>query len=384
VLLIDDQPLIGEAVRRMLAGESDIDYFYLSDPTKALEKAQEIGPTVILQDLVMPQIEGLDIVKQFRAHVPTREIPMIVLSTKEEATTKEKAFGVGANDYLVKLPDRLELLARIRYHSKGYINLLERNQAYQKLAESQKLLADEVASAAKYVQSLLPEKITQGPLRTDWRFVPATYLAGDTFGYHWLDNDHFACYLLDVTGHGVASALLSVSVLNAIRAQALPGVDFLDPGQVITGMNKRFQMSQHSEKCFTAWYGVINTKEREIRFAGGGHPPALLFSGNSADDAKLEMLSSTGPVVGTFDDFDFATDSAKLGPYSLLYVYSDGVHEIKLANVTRTWPMTDFFKWMEQKPKPGASKMDELMEHTKVLSGEEHWEDDFSIVEIVL
>ena len=88
----------------------------------------------------MPEVDGLDLVTQFRTQDFTREIPMIVLSTKEEATTKAKAFAVGANDYLVKLPDRIELLARIRYHSKGYINLLQRNEAYRALAEQRQRL----------------------------------------------------------------------------------------------------------------------------------------------------------------------------------------------------------------------------------------------------
>ena len=145
VLLIDDQPMIGEAVRRLIASESDISYHYLKDPTKAIETADAIKPTVILQDLVMPEMDGLDVVKLFRANESTREIPMIVLSTKEEATTKAQAFALGANDYLVKLPDKLELIARIRYHSKGYIAQLERNEAYQQLEKSQKLLASEVA-----------------------------------------------------------------------------------------------------------------------------------------------------------------------------------------------------------------------------------------------
>ena len=124
VLLIDDQPMIGEAVRRMLAGEPDIVFHYNRDAAKALEEADRLKPTVILQDLVMPDIDGLTLVKTFRAHEPTRETPLIVLSTKEEPTVKAEAFALGANDYIVKLPDRLELLARIRYHSKGYINLL--------------------------------------------------------------------------------------------------------------------------------------------------------------------------------------------------------------------------------------------------------------------
>src|SRR3954469_18785074 len=172
VLLIADQPMIGEAVRRMLASEADIVFHYCKDATRAVEEAVKVAPTVILQDLVMPEIDGLTLVKQFRAIDSTRETPLIVLSTKEEATTKAEAFALGANDYIVKLPDRLELLARIRYHSKGYINLLQRNEAFQALEASQKLLANEVTQAAKYVRSLLPEKRTKGPIRTDWRFIP--------------------------------------------------------------------------------------------------------------------------------------------------------------------------------------------------------------------
>ncbi|HVT05133.1 MAG TPA: adenylate/guanylate cyclase domain-containing protein [Thermoanaerobaculia bacterium] len=137
VLLVDDQPMIGEAVRRMLDGEPDVVFHYCSDPTTALAMAASIKPTVILQDLVMPQIDGLTLVRYFRANPFTRETPLIVLSTKEEPKTKADAFAFGANDYMVKLPDKLELIARIRYHSRGYINLLERNEAFHALMESQ-------------------------------------------------------------------------------------------------------------------------------------------------------------------------------------------------------------------------------------------------------
>jgi sigma-B regulation protein RsbU (phosphoserine phosphatase) len=381
VLLIDDQPMIGEVVRRMIAGEPDIDYHYLSDPTKAIELAQEIHPTVILQDLVMPQIEGLELVKQFREVEALREIPMIVLSSKEEATTKAQGFAVGANDYLVKPPDRIELLARIRYHSKGYIALLQRNEAYRRLKESQEHLASEVASAAKYVQSLLPPKIEEGPVKSDWRFIPSALLSGDTFGYHWIDDQHFGFYLLDVVGHGVGAALLSVSVLNAIRSGSLPGVDFTDPGQVMTALNARFQMSQQAEKCFTAWYGVYDLPTREIRYAGGGHPPALLLTGESEATAKLEEMASTGPVIGPFEEMEYATDTVKLGPYAVAYVYSDGVYEIKLPD-GKTWPYKDFTAYVMRPDDRKVSLMDRLMTHTLEISGQKSWEDDFSIFEL--
>ena len=155
VLLVDDQAMVGEAVRRMLAAETDIAFHYCNDPAKAIQLAGEIAPTIILVDLVMPQIDGLTLVRFMRANAAVREIPIIVLSTTEDPKVKADAFTMGANDYIVKLPDRLELLARVRHHSQGYINLLDKNAAFKALQESQKALelAKETAEAATRAKS---------------------------------------------------------------------------------------------------------------------------------------------------------------------------------------------------------------------------------------
>src|SRR5262245_37853335 len=174
VLLIDDQAIVGETVRRMLAGEPNLEYRFCPDPAAAIDAANEFQPTVILQDLVMPDIDGLQLVKFFRANPATRDTPLVVLSSKEEPVIKARAFALGANDYLVKLPDRLEVVARIRYHSRGYIALLERNEAYRALAEKQRELAAEVNRAAQYVRSLLPAPLKSGSVGIDWKFVPST------------------------------------------------------------------------------------------------------------------------------------------------------------------------------------------------------------------
>jgi sigma-B regulation protein RsbU (phosphoserine phosphatase) len=107
----------------------------------------------------MPDLDGLTLLKFMRANPATREVPVIVLSSKEEPVTKAEAFGLGANDYLVKLPDPVELIARVRHHSGGYIAQLERNEAFAALERSQKALARELAQAAAYVRSLLPEPV---------------------------------------------------------------------------------------------------------------------------------------------------------------------------------------------------------------------------------
>ena len=142
VLLVDDQQLIAEAVRRLLAGHDDIEFYYCSDPAMAIKEVLRIRPTVILQDLVMPDIDGLTLLKYYRAHPDIRNIPVIVLSVKEEPKVKSEAFYLGANDYLVKLPDEVELVARLRYHSKAYVYQLQRDEAFKALQESQQRLAE--------------------------------------------------------------------------------------------------------------------------------------------------------------------------------------------------------------------------------------------------
>jgi PleD family two-component response regulator len=142
VLLIDDQAMVGEAVRRMLAGEGDVNFHYCQDPTQAIRIATEIHPTVILQDLVMPEIDGLTLLRFFRANPATRLIPMIVLSTKEEPKIKAEAFALGANDYLVKLPDERSLprssrVPRAAAHRAGEI----RAPAAQRAAEADRRAA---------------------------------------------------------------------------------------------------------------------------------------------------------------------------------------------------------------------------------------------------
>jgi two-component system, chemotaxis family, response regulator WspR len=135
VLLIDDQPIVVEAIRRMLEGEPDIQFHSCTDVALALPRARALEPSVILQDLVMPGVDGFTLVRFFRADPSTATIPIVVLSSKEDPRDKSRAFEVGASDYVVKIPDRIELLARIRAHSRSFLAQRERDAAYRALDE---------------------------------------------------------------------------------------------------------------------------------------------------------------------------------------------------------------------------------------------------------
>lgn len=378
VLLVDDQVMIGEAVRRMLASEPDIRYRSLTNPLEAMAAAKEFRPTVILSDLVMPQMNGLDLVTEFRADEATAQIPLIVLSSMEEARTKAEAFRRGANDYLVKLPDRLELLARIRHHSAGYVSALQRDAAYEALRQSQQMLADDLAQAARYVQSLLPEPLT-GRLEAAWRFIPSAALGGDAFGYHWLDPETFAVYLLDVSGHGVGSALLSVSVLNTLRMGLMRKTDFADPGQVLARLNDTFPMQENGGKFFTLWYGVYRPARRELRWAGGGHPPAIAF----APGESPRLLESTGPIPGIFPGQAYPTQTQVLPPGTRLFVFSDGLYELRLQD-GRVLGLPDLLTELIVAVSMDQDPMSAALARAQRLQGGTDFADDVSAVELRL
>jgi len=373
VLLVDDQAIIGEAVRRMLAPQADIAFHFCQDPLKAIEVAIAVRPTVILQDLVMPGKDGLDLVREYREREETREIPLIVLSSKEEATTKAEAFGRGANDYLVKLPDPIEVVARIRHHSRGYIALLERNEAFRRLADSERHMASELQTASRYVQSLLDPPIEHERLRTRWVFIPSAQLGGDTIGHFWIDPDRFAFYVIDVCGHGVGPALLSVSAMSLIRS--LPFEEITDPKTVLERLNANFPMSRHNGMFFTMWYGVIDFTRGELVWSGGGHPPAVVVR----RDGSWERLDSQGLMIGVLPEIGNPNDTRPISPGDRIYLYSDGVFELQRPDGSM-WSIEEY---LERLVAPGDdARVDRIRALTAEIRGRDEYDDDYSIMEV--
>ncbi|HED19873.1 MAG TPA: diguanylate cyclase [Gammaproteobacteria bacterium] len=141
VLLVDDQAMVAEGIRRMIADEPDIEFHYCPDPRQAVKQAVAVRATVILQDLVMPDVDGMTLVRFYRNNPTTRDVPVIVLSSKDDPQVKSDAFANGATDYLVKLPEKVELLARIRAHAKAYLAQKERDDAYKAMKEMKEELS---------------------------------------------------------------------------------------------------------------------------------------------------------------------------------------------------------------------------------------------------
>ena len=389
VLLIDDQAIVGEAVRRMIASQGACEYRSVQDPAQAIAVAVEFKPTVILQDIEMPGINGLELLPQYRAHEALRDVPVIMLTGKEDPAVKADAFARGASDYLVKLPHPMELVARIRHHSRGYRFQLERNAAFEALARSEAHMKAEIHRAAAYVRSLLDPPLTDGAVHADWRFVPCEALGGDVFGYHWIDEDHLAAYVIDVSGHGVGPALMGVSAMNLIRSGSLERDQVLDPTRTLQALNGAFQMARHDGMYFTIWYGVYDRRTRELAWAGGGHPPAFLRRGG-----ELRKLDSTTFMIGVVDEYDAPTMRTTLEPGDRLYIFSDGVFELHMQD-GGIWGLDRLEELMRADAR--GSMLDLVVRETTRVTLEGRgvaatdipadtsgvaWDDDFSLIEL--
>lgn len=328
VLLIDDQPMIGEGIRRMLANERDIIFHYCRDPTKALTMAQYAQPTVILQDLVMPDLDGLTLVRFLRAQdAPTQNVPLIVLSSREDPITKAEAFKLGANDYLVKLPDQKELIARIRYHSKAYINFLKRLEAEEKLKEENLRLSAELDVTRRLQQMILPkqEELQQiRPLDIAGFMEPASDVGGDY--YDVLQSEEgIKIGIGDVTGHGLESGVVMIMLQTAIRTLMMGNES--DPVQFLDVINRTIYDNVqriNSDKNLTLI--LLNYHNNCLRLSGQ-HESVICV--RASGEIELIDTIDLGFPIGLDEDIaDFiAEKEIYLNSGDGVVLYTDGITE---------------------------------------------------------
>lgn len=234
----------------------------------------------------------------------------------------------------------------------------------------------DLRKASNYVLSLLPAPLTTGPVRAEWRFLPSTQLGGDAFGYDWLDPGTFVFYLFDVSGHGVGSAMHSVTVLNVLRQRALPDVDFGNPADVLSSLNARFQMDSHSGMYFTMWYGVYRTADRSLSYSSAGHHPAFLVP---SDRRESHPLGSPALMIGMMPDSQYEVHQTTVPPGSALYLFSDGVVEIETKDETQ-WSLSDFRPLLLEAPHPGTSEAERLYQAVRQAAKPGPFDDDFSLM----
>jgi phosphoserine phosphatase RsbU/P len=338
----------------------------------ALESVAATPPDVILLDILMPGLDGVEVLGRLKADPATAHIPVIMLSALDDEQGIARCIEMGAEDYLAKPFNPVFLRARL-----GACMEKKRLRDREKAA-LEKLFA-QLAEAARYVESLLPAFLS-GTVTTEWCFQPSAELGGDAFGYHWLDSDHLAIYLLDVCGHGVGAALLSVAVLNALRNETLPGIHFSRPAEVLAALNRTFPMKSQNDQFFTMWYGVYCPSKRELAFASGGHPPAILLVPGPGGKPQVVPLSTQGLTVGLREEARFMTATHQVPPGTRLMVFSDGVYEI-FQEGDCPGTRDEFFESFSL-PEVQNLRPRERFRRAQQARGADVLEDDFSFVEL--
>ena len=261
------------------------------------------------------------------------------------------------------------------------VDISEEVAARELLAQREsenRMLADrlqaEIRNAAAYVASILPGDL-HGPVEVTSRYLPSLDLGGDGFHYRWLDDDHLNVYLIDVSGHGIRPALLSISVQNIIRSGSLPNETLLNPDRVLDKLNTLFQMDKQGDTYFTIWYGVYQRSTRTLRYASAGHPPAVVLD-HDGDSVTATRLSTPASPVGMFAGTVYGCASCTVPAGGQVLLYSDGAFEF----VGTPFFERDFVSLCtEVAAQPGWS-LDDLTTRLRMLSPSGDFDDDCALV----
>lgn len=351
LLVVDDD----ESNREVLSKRLQLEGFRVAvaeDGGRAIELLRSRRFDLILLDVLMPGQSGLDILGELRRLHPATELPVIMTTALDETSTVVEALQRGANDYVSKSLDFPVVLARIEAHlslKRAVEDVLrlersleQRNHdltgANARLAEANRRMQRDLKTAARIQETFLPRSEPQFPqARFAWHYRPCEELAGDGLNVFALDHRHAALYVFDVSGHGVASALLSVTLSrtlsppsdpsSVLRPKAGPrsagaGGTSVPPAEVADVLNRMFPFDEATEQYFTMVYGVLDMATGQFRYVSAGHPGAVHLE--AAGGGRIVECRSfpIGMAEQPYEEHVLA-----LNPGDRLVLYTDGILE---------------------------------------------------------
>ncbi len=332
LLIVDDNPVDRKILGGVLKKEG-YDLVVAGDGEAALAAVGKQRPDLILLDVIMPGLSGYEVCGRLKADAATADIPVLFLSGLSEAKDKVKGLNAGGLDYISKPFDTEEVLARVRAH----LELLHLNRDLQRanreLEARQKQVDKDLAAAAEIQRTLLPRrKASISTIDMAWKFLPCETVGGDLFNVLRLDENHWAVYMIDVTGHGVPAAMVSVSVSHLMdpnNGQLVktaihepPYYRLASPAEVITGLDEAYSPGR-LDKLFSVSYMVLNVRTGALQYSNAAHPYPLLVRATG----KTELLRIGGTMVGMGGVMAFEEGTVALEPGDKLFVYTDGITE---------------------------------------------------------
>jgi len=358
---------------------------------------------LLITDWMMPKMNGIELCRRIREAQFDHYIYIILLTAKDTTDELIEGMDAGADDFAIKPVDINELRARIRAGER--IIQLERDLAEQikkqketneELNDAYSVIKKDLEAAARIQRSLLPKPDSiSGRIRFSWTFLPSTFVAGDTLNYFRLDEENIGFYLLDVAGHGIPAALLSVTLSRTLSDQDLrnnplkritsdpPYYEILPPAAVVSDLNIRFQSDEDIIQYFTMIYGIIDIKSGQTRITQAGHPSPIFLTQN--DDPV--PIGGGGFPVGMLPDLTYDEHEFQLTQGDRLFLYSDGVTECTSGQSgTEMFSEERLIKLLKSgKDLPLDKMMESIEKNLRLWKGDEKFEDDvtFLTLEII-
>ncbi|WP_265341094.1 PP2C family protein-serine/threonine phosphatase [Serratia marcescens] len=295
----------------------------------ALLETQTIN--AVISDWEMPQMDGVALCRQIRQRDFGHYIYAILVTARQSIDDLVQGLESGADDFLSKPVNQSQLRARL--HAAERILTLESTLAVrnQRLSSAYRQIEQDLQAAARLQRSVLPAAaLAFSGYQADWMFLPSAYVSGDLLNYFALDNRHLAFYCIDVAGHGVSAAMLSLAVAREFltgrvdeRLLIVEG-NVVAPHQVVAALNRRFCLdNEEITSYFTLIYGFIDTQTGQGALCQAGHPTPFIIR----RDGELCTVGLGGVPVGLFPQSDYQSCEFSLAPGDRLYLYSDGVSE---------------------------------------------------------
>ena len=346
-ILVTDDNLPSSMLLAKLLEKLGYDVSIAANGKEAWEILQTTSISFVITDWIMPVMDGLELCKKIRSTDFGHYVYTVILTSKEEKKEMIEGLEAGADDFIVKPFDKDELFVKIRTGER--ILQLEKSKEEQnrKLVDAYTTIKKDLEAAAKIQLSLLPKSdaIISG-VEFDWLFMPAAFIAGDILNYFWLVDDYIGFYLLDVAGHGIPSALLSITLsryLSPVDNQDSPLKKFLvippyyeytRPRDVVQDLNHRFQTDDDSMQYFTMIYGIINARTGKVKITQAGHPSPIHVMKNG----HVSFIGSGGFPVGIFPEATYEEHELTLESGDRFILYSDGIIECpdKKGNIFTT------------------------------------------------
>ena len=373
ILIIDDDFATQLLLKRTLE-QQGYDVTLANNGEEGLIKAKAINPALIICDWMMPGIDGLEVCRQLKQISELSITFFILLTSLDSVEARVKGLDAGSDDFLCKPIEMYELKARVRAG-------LRLHQLSRDLQQQKHLLETELAEAAEYVSSMLPEPLKHPKLTISTHFVPSRQLGGDSFDYFWLDKENLVFYLLDVSGHGLGASLPSLSVINLLRSRSLKEVDYYQPSTVLTQLNRTFPMSDRNDKYFTMWYGVYNCSEQKLTYSCAGHPPAIFLAWDQQNQIVEHRLKTPGVPVGMFWETKYIDAVFQVTSPSNLYLFSDGIYEVEQEKGS-FWGLEKFVSLLKKYQQTPDHHLERLIQYVRDWHPKFQFEDDLSIMQI--